>query len=114
MSPSKNGDAIIGNRTKLKVVKNKVAPPFKTAECDIFYGKGISYYGGLLNMGVMHEIINKSGAWFSYGDIRLGQGKDNARQYLEDNPELAEEIKAKVFEKLGRPMPKASGGDAEE
>ena len=111
--PIKNGDALIGNRTKIKVVKNKVAPPFKTAECDIFYGKGISYYGGLLNMGVMHEVINKSGAWFSYGDTRLGQGKDNARQYLEDNPELAEEIKAKVFEKLGRPMPKAEAEEAE-
>lgn len=102
----KNGDQLIGNRTKIKVVKNKVAPPFKTAECDIFYGKGISYYGGLLNMGVMHDIIKKSGAWLSYGDQRW-QGKDNARQFLEDNPEVAEEIKAKVFEKLGRSLPDA-------
>ena len=103
----KNGDQILGNKTKIKIVKNKVAPPFKTAECEILYGKGISYTASLLNLGVQFNIIQKSGAWFSYNDMRIGQGRDNARQYLEDNPEIAQEVKEKIFqvlnEQLGKP-----------
>ncbi len=107
----KNGDQILGNKTKIKIVKNKVAPPFKTAECEILYGKGISYTASLLNLGVQFNIIQKAGAWFSYNDARIGQGRDNARQYLEDNPEVAQEVKEKIFEALGKPL---NGGKAEE
>lgn len=107
----KNGDQILGNKTKIKIVKNKVAPPFKTAECEILYGKGISYTASLLNLGVQFNIIQKAGAWFSYNDARIGQGRDNARQYLEDNPEVAQEVKEKIFEVLGKPL---NGGKAEE
>ncbi len=88
----KNGTEAIGNRTKVKVVKNKVAPPFKVAEFDIIYGEGISKWGSLLDMAVERDIIHKSGAWFSYEDQRIGQGRENARQYLRDNPELADKI----------------------
>ena len=88
----KNGSEPIGNRTKVKVVKNKVAPPFKVAEFDIIYGEGISKWGSLLDMAVERDIIHKSGAWFSYEDQRIGQGRENARQYLRDNPELADKI----------------------
>jgi len=88
----KNGTEPIGNRTKVKVVKNKVAPPFKVAEFDIIYGEGISKWGSLLDMAVERDIIHKSGAWFSYEDQRIGQGRENARQYLRDNPELANMI----------------------
>lgn len=102
--PIKNGDQVVGNRTKIKIVKNKVAPPFKTAECEILYGKGISASASLLNLGVQFDIINKSGAWFSYKDARIGQGRDNARRYLEDNPEVAEEVKQRIMEKInGKP-----------
>ena len=86
----KNGTEPIGNRTKVKVVKNKVAPPFKVAEFDIIYGEGISKWGSLLDMAVERDIIHKSGAWFSYEEQRIGQGRENARQYLRDNPELAD------------------------
>ena len=88
----KNGTEPIGNRTKVKVVKNKVAPPFKVAEFDIIYGEGISKWGSLLDMAVERDIIHKSGAWFSYEDQRIGQGRENARQFLRDNPELADKI----------------------
>ena len=88
----KNGSEPIGNRTKIKVVKNKVAPPFKTVEVDIIYGEGISKWGSLLDMAVERDIIHKSGAWFSYEDQRIGQGRENARIYLRDNPDLAEKI----------------------
>ena len=88
----KNGTEPIGNRTKVKVVKNKVAPPFKVAEFDIIYGEGISKWGSLLDMAVERDIIHKSGAWFSYEEQRIGQGRENARQYLRDNPELADKI----------------------
>ena len=102
--PIKNGDQVVGNRTKIKIVKNKVAPPFKTAECEILYGKGISASASLLNLGVQFDIINKSSAWFSYKDARIGQGRDNARRYLEDNPEVAEEVKQQIMEKInGKP-----------
>ena len=94
----KNGSDPIGNRTKVKVVKNKVAPPFKVAEFDIIYGEGISKWGSLLDMAVERDIIHKSGAWFSYGDQRIGQGRENARLYLRDNPEFADMIEKMVRE----------------
>ena len=88
--------AVMGNKTRVKVVKNKVAPPFKTVEFDIMYGKGISRIGELLDIGVEAEIIKKSGSWFSYGDTKLGQGRDAVKTLLDDNPELAEEIEVKI------------------
>ncbi|MBR3842753.1 MAG: recombinase RecA [Christensenellaceae bacterium] len=98
----KNGDEIIGNKTRVKVVKNKVAPPFKTAECELLYGKGVSFSASLLNVGVEFDIISKMGSWYSYGDTRIGQGAVNARKYIEENPEIGEEIRRKVMAKLGR------------
>jgi recombination protein RecA len=96
----KQGQDIVGNRTKVKIVKNKVAPPFKEAEVDIIYGKGIDYIGDALDLSVNHDIIEKSGSWFAYQNQRLGQGRDNARDFLKDNPELLktliDEIKAKL------------------
>lgn len=92
----KNGNDVIGSRTRVKVVKNKVAPPFKQAEFDIMYGKGISHEGCLVDLGVEMDIINKSGAWYSYGDTRLGQGKEKVKDFLRENPELAQEIEAKI------------------
>ena len=92
----KEGGAIIGNRTRVKVIKNKVAPPFREAVFDIMYGEGISKYGELLDMAVELELVNKSGSWFSIGDERIGQGRDNAKQYIADHPELAEELETKV------------------
>lgn len=94
----KQGDEIIGNRTRVRVVKNKVAPPFKQAEFDIMYGKGISKEGNILDVGVNSDIINKAGSWYSYGDIRLGQGRENAKQFLIENPKIAEEIENKIRE----------------
>ena len=88
----KSGDALIGNRTKIKITKNKVAPPFKACEVDVMYGEGISKYGDMLDLGSQLDIIKKSGSWFSYGEIRLGQGRENAKIYIRDNPELAHEI----------------------
>ena len=95
-SQIKNGDQVMGNRARVKVVKNKVAPPFRQAEFDIMYGEGISKIGEIIDMGVDHEIVKKSGSWFSYGDTKLGQGRDAVRQLLIDNPELAEEIEEKI------------------
>ena len=106
----KNGSEVIGNRTKVKVVKNKVAPPFKVAEFDIIYGEGISKFGSLLDMAVERDIIHKSGAWFSYEDQRIGQGRENARQYLRDHPELADRIEKIVREEA---MAAASNNAAE-
>ena len=94
----KNGTEVIGNRTKVKVVKNKVAPPFRVAEFDIIYGEGISRFGSLLDMAVERDIIHKSGAWFSYEDQRIGQGRENARQYLRDHPDVADKIEKIVRE----------------
>ena len=91
----------VGNRTRIKVVKNKMAPPFKQAEFDILYGQGISREGGLIDLGVEHGIVKKSGAWFTYETDQLGQGKEKARQFLKDNPELAAEIEEKILGKLG-------------
>jgi len=96
----KNGNDVVGNRTRIKVVKNKVAPPFKTAEFDIIYGEGISHEGSVLDMAVNHKIINKTGAWYSYGDMRMAQGRDNARLFLKDNQELCNEIEHKLRAEL--------------
>ena len=93
----KVGSEVIGNRTRAKVVKNKVAPPFKEAEFDIMFGQGISKVGEIVDIAVKLGIVNKSGAWFSYGDIRLGQGRDNAKEYFKANPDLAKEVEDKVF-----------------
>ena len=92
----KDGDKVMGNRTRVKVVKNKVAPPFRLAEFDIMYGQGISKAGELIDLGVLHDILTKSGSWYSYGDTRLGQGRDTVKQLFIDNPELAEEVEAKI------------------
>lgn len=100
----KQGDEIVGNRTRVKVMKNKVAPPFKQAEFDIMYNEGISRTGNIVDVGVKENIVQKSGAWFSYGDIRLGQGRENAKQYLKDNPEIALEIENKIRAKYELPL----------
>ncbi|GAA3685212.1 recombinase RecA [Nocardioides ginsengisoli] len=97
----KDGTDMVGNRTRVKVVKNKVAPPFKQAEFDIMYGKGISREGGLIDVGVEAGLIRKAGAWYTYEGDQLGQGKENARNFLKDNPDLANELEKKILEKLG-------------
>lgn len=97
----KTGDEISGNRIRAKVVKNKVAPPFREAEFDVVFGKGISKIGELVDLGAKYDIVNKSGTWFSYNDERLGQGRDNSRTYLEENPEIAEKITAEILQKSG-------------
>ena len=96
----KNADKIIGNRTRVKVVKNKVAPPFQQAEFDIMYGEGISKTGEIIDLGVEMNIINKSGSWYSYGDTKLGQGRDAVKEILLDNPELSEELENKIIDQL--------------
>ena len=97
----KDGVEIVGNRTRVKVVKNKVAPPFKQAEFDIVYGEGISREGSLIDVGVDQALIRKSGAWYTYEGEQLGQGKENARNFLMENPEVGNEIEKKIKEKLG-------------
>jgi recombination protein RecA len=97
----KKGEEVIGSETKVKVVKNKVAPPFKQAEFDILYGEGISREGEVVDLGAAHNVVEKSGAWYSYNGDRIGQGKDNAREYLREHPEVALEIENKIREKLG-------------
>jgi recombination protein RecA len=97
----KDGEEVTGSRVKVKVVKNKVAAPFRQAEFDIDYGEGISKNGELVDLGVEHKFVIKSGAWYSYGDLRLGQGRDNSKNFLRDNPDLADEIETKIREKLG-------------
>ena len=92
--------AVQGNKTRVKVVKNKVAPPFRLAEFDIMYGEGISKIGEIIDLGVEYEIIKKSGSWFSYGDTKLGQGRDAVKALLNDNPELYEELEAKIREAI--------------
>jgi recombination protein RecA len=96
----KAGDNVIGNRTRVKVVKNKMAPPFRKAEFDIMFGTGISRAGELLDLAVENSVVQKSGSWFSYGETKLGQGRDSVKELLDDNPELADEIEVKIREKI--------------
>ena len=110
----KDGDQPVGNRTRVKVVKNKMAPPFKQAEFDILYGQGISREGSLLDLGVDNAVVRKSGAWFTYGEDQLGQGKENARNFLKDNPQLAAEIEEKILAALGIGEPGRKAREAEE
>ena len=93
----KQGDEIIGNETRVKVVKNKVAPPFKIAEFDIYYGEGVSKESELIDLGVKHNVIDKAGAWYSFGSERIGQGKENSRIFLKDNPDIAQEVEDKII-----------------
>ena len=107
----KSGDENVGNNVRVKVVKNKVAPPFKKAEFDIMFGRGISKTGELVDIGVLQNIVKKSGSWFSYGETKLGQGRNSVKQLLEDNPELAAEIEEKIFNSF---KPQAEEAKAEE
>jgi recombination protein RecA len=106
----KKGDEVVGNETKVKVVKNKMAPPFRQAEFDILYGEGISREGEIIDLGVGANIIDKSGAWYSYDGNRIGQGKDNVRTYLKDNPEIAQAIEGRIRAQL-LPQPETAGGE---
>jgi len=108
----KKGEEVVGNETRVKVVKNKVAPPFREALFDILYGEGISREGEIVELGVNHRIVEKSGAWYAYNGDKIGQGKDNAREYLREHPEVAEEIEARVREAVGVPTPGRIGGAA--
>jgi recombination protein RecA len=109
----KSGDEVIGNETKVKVVKNKIAPPFKEAHFDILYGEGTSREGEIIDLGVDNKIVEKAGSWYSYGGERIGQGKDNARQFLKDRPQLAREVENKVRAALNvRELPPAAPGEA--
>ncbi|MCX7672983.1 MAG: DNA recombination/repair protein RecA, partial [Thiobacillaceae bacterium] len=101
----KKGEEVIGSETKVKVVKNKVSPPFKEAVFDILYGEGISREGEIIELGVAHKLIDKAGAWYAYQGERIGQGKDNAREYLKEHPEIAHEIEAQIRERLGVRLP---------
>jgi recombination protein RecA len=109
----KDRDEVVGNQTRVKVVKNKLAPPFKMVEFDIMYGEGISKTGELLDLGIKAGIVEKSGSWFSYGSERIGQGRENAKQYLKDHPDRAAEIEAKIRQNAGLVSEALlSGGDA--
>jgi recombination protein RecA len=108
----KKGDEVIGSETKVKVVKNKVSPPFKAAEFDILYGEGISREGEIIDMGVMHRIVDKSGAWYAYNGEKIGQGKDNAREFLRENPDIAREIENRIREAVGIVALNAPAADA--
>jgi recombination protein RecA len=107
----KKGDEVIGNDTRVKVVKNKLAPPFKQAQFEILYGQGISLLGELIDLGVEHNLVSKAGAWYSYGETRIGQGKENAKQYFKDNPEQAAELESKIRDIL---LPKPEEVEAEQ
>ncbi|MBQ1281281.1 MAG: DNA recombination/repair protein RecA, partial [Oscillospiraceae bacterium] len=109
----KNGSDIIGNRTRAKVVKNKVAPPFREAIFDIMYGEGISKFSEMVDIAVNMNLIQKAGSWFSYNDERIGQGRENAKLFLIENPDIAEEIEAKIREHLYQQTPKARAKAAE-
>ena len=110
----KDGQDVVGNRTRVKVVKNKCAPPFKQAEFDILYNEGISHLGLLVDLGVEHEIVNKSGSWFSYGDLRMGQGKENAKEFLVENKDVAQEIEERLRATLSISDPAGSMSDPDE
>jgi recombination protein RecA len=110
----KDGDDVVGNRCRVKVVKNKVAPPFKMAEFDVVYGQGISREGLLIDLGVEARVVEKSGAWYSYGETRLGQGRENAKQFLKDNPDIAEEVESQLKVALGIVKPAGETSTAEE
>jgi recombination protein RecA len=110
----KEGQDLTGNRTRVKVVKNKMAPPFKQAEFDVMYNEGISHTGLLIDLGVENDIVNKSGAWFSYGDVRLGQGRENAKQFLKESPDLTKEIETRVREALGTRGVSTTSGTSDE
>ncbi len=107
----KDGDKVIGNRTRVKVVKNKLAPPFRDCEFDIVFGEGISKTGDLLDLAVNNEIVNKSGTWFSYGDTRIGQGRENSRNFLNDNPDIRQDIETRLRDKLDLPAPHVDMGN---
>ena len=109
----KKGDEVIGNQTRVKVVKNKVSPPFKQAEFEILYGHGISRHGEIIDLGVQHGIVDKAGSWYSYGDDRIGQGKENVREFLKEHPEMAEDIERKIRAKL-MPPPVAAVPDVDD
>ena len=100
----KKGDEVIGNETKVKVVKNKVAPPFRETIFDILYGEGISREGEIVELGVAHKLVEKSGSWYAYNGEKIGQGKDNAREFLKNNPQIAEDIEAKVRAAVNVPL----------
>jgi len=110
----KKGDEVIGNQTRVKVVKNKVSPPFKQAEFEILYGHGISRHGEIIDLGVQHGIVDKAGSWYSYGDDRIGQGKENVREFLKQHPEMAEEIEGKIRAMLLPKTAKASDKAADD
>ena len=99
----KEGDEVIGSRARTKIVKNKTAAPFRQAEFDILYAEGISRLGELLDLGVHHKLVTKSGAWYGYGEVRLGQGRENSREFLRQNPDLAAEIEARLRDAMGLP-----------
>jgi len=107
----KKGDEIVGNQTRVKVVKNKMAPPFKQAEFEILYGEGISREGELIELGVKYNFVDKAGAWYSYNGDRIGQGKENVRQFLKDNPAIADAIYKQIRDEL---MPAPRAGDAQQ
>ena len=109
----RDGDRLIGNRTRVKVVKNKMAAPFRFAEVDLMYGTGISAEGDLLDLAVTHQLVDKSGAWFSYGELRIGQGRENVKIFLKENPEIYREIEAKVRKALGLPPTPGPSSPAE-
>jgi recombination protein RecA len=110
----KDREVLVGNKTRAKIVKNKVAPPFKQADFDIMFNVGIDHHGIVVDLGVESDVINKSGAWFSYGDVRLGQGRENAKSFLQENPQVAADIEARVKEVLGmRGIVAATDGDSD-
>ena len=112
----KLGGEVVGNRTRVKVVKNKIAPPFKEAEFDIMFGKGISREGDILDLAVLHDVVNKSGAWYAYNGEKIGQGRENTKLYLQQNPEVCMEIERLVRDKvgIGKEQPAASDTATEE
>ena len=114
MSAIKDGDAVIGNRTKVKVVKNKLAPPFKLAEFDIMYGEGISLEGDLIDLGVANKIVQKSGSWFSYAGDRIGQGRENVKRFLKNNADVRDRLERDVRKAVGLPVADASGAGADD